>query len=1000
MNCWTRPVRTACVQILIAFGICIAVATGVAAGTNPYRNLSDAPFASVTGGPQGAIVVFEPTDGAVSAASVRTAVASQHSPASLQQAHLTVERMKHHGLLSRGAQVRFPRTMVHMHDGQMALPDLHTAMVTGQQLGAAGNQIAFEFEGFSTQDEAALRAYLNTAVPKARMVYGPPAFDITVKVIRDESMQDIQGGTYNVTTNEIRIPPLSGNFPEDTYVLLMLVLNAFHDDAILFYDAWEQGFIGAAAYAIQSSPGVAPGYDPIDPGPFYCLSVYEAENQPELANSTYYPASGATNMLVWRIAMARAAWLKCYIEDERFFANFNRAYYDSFSEQLPGNVPALTELAASVLPRVEGQSFHDWFNGQYVLDTSVHLGPKLYTWNIPLETSVALISELYTTLPGGDETPMGAQARTVYWSYDFSVKLYAEEGNIMDIPASGGFAGEGFLLPTFFNIGGPQRVTVEIEAANLSRRYPYPYMQRGFGSGDNNLYGGIIGAVEGTLHVTGGRGISDLEVKRGVLGGRLTTGDLKPMQVEISFQTKQGQTTTRTCNVGWDSYVAFLSGAEQTRIQHTFLKGLTGLRMISLPVSPVTGSAPEILGIPADRLLMADWDPTLEGADKYTVWPRARPFAPGRGFWVKLHEDTTMQAFGVLPSSAQSSRVYLPLGWNIIGSPRVKAVNVADMKVQFEQESSVSFAEAVENGWLQQGVFGYEAEAGYDTVEQLQPFAGYWVRVLRSPGVYLEFPPVGDETASTSASSRDGLDWRLPLMVTAGPLVSSAAYLGVSPLASDRPDSRFDLLAPPDFGPSVKLRFIKPGQSQAGAAYLTDVRRPGSRLQWDLQAVCSLPDTKVRLSWPDLSQLPPSLRPVLVDRDTGRRMHMRTVSTYSFSTGPTGGVRSLSIELVDAGTDQLLLTSVTTMQASQGVVVSYSLSRPAAVTARVLNIAGRQVATVSTDQMQSAGSAQAIWNMRNSSGSLVPNGTYLMQVTARSDDGQQASAMQAVVLQR
>ena len=100
---------------------------------------------------------------------------------------------------------------------------------------------------------------------------------------------------------------------------------------------------------------------------------------------------------------------------------------------------------------------------------------------------------------------MGAQARTVYWSYDFSVKLYAEEGNIMDIPASGGFAGEGFLLPTFFNIGGPQRVTVEIEAANLSRLYPYPYMQRGFGSGDNNLYGGIIGAAEGTLQATGGR---------------------------------------------------------------------------------------------------------------------------------------------------------------------------------------------------------------------------------------------------------------------------------------------------------------------------------------------------------------------------------------------------------------------------------------------------------------------------------------------------------------
>ncbi len=57
-----------------------------------------------------------------------------------------------------------------------------------------------------------------------------------------------------------------------------------------FYDAWEEGFAGAAATAIQTTPGVMPGYNPIDPGPFYASSVYEPQNQPDLGgtNSNCY----------------------------------------------------------------------------------------------------------------------------------------------------------------------------------------------------------------------------------------------------------------------------------------------------------------------------------------------------------------------------------------------------------------------------------------------------------------------------------------------------------------------------------------------------------------------------------------------------------------------------------------------------------------------------------------------------------------------------------------
>ncbi|MFP3904833.1 MAG: hypothetical protein ACLFWB_11380, partial [Armatimonadota bacterium] len=812
---------------IAAVGIVTLFCTGVyASGVNRFRNISNAPFHTTTSGPQGAVIVPEAAPGAVDTSALQRAVQTQHSSEALAGTRVTLQRLKQAGVVAQDAEVRFPRTIVHTRDGEMVLPDLADAAVRGQQIGDPTNTLEFEFEGFSSQDERAFRDYLDTAVPKARMVYGPPAFDITVTIIQDENIEAIQGGTYDVSANEIRIAPPTGNFPEDTYILLMLVLNAFHDDAILYYDAWEQGFIGAAAYVVQTTADVSPGYDPIDPGPFYALSVYEAENQPELANPTFYPESGTDNMLVWRIAMARAAWLKCYIEDNDFFKNFNTAYYANFDDDLPGNVPALKLLAQQVLPRVEGRPFFEWFEQNYVLDSSVHLGPKLYLWNIPLEQSVVLIAELYTTLPGGDEQVNGGTARTTYWSYDFSTKLYAEEGNVIDIPGSGADAGEGFLLPTFFNIGGPQRVTVEIEVNGLLRSYPYPYGERGFDPGENNLYGSVQGTTEGTIDVVGGRDISDVEVKRGVWGGRITSGSLSPMQIEVTFENNIGQTVVRTFNIGWGSYVTFINGSEQTRVSHTFEVGDNGLHMMTLPMRPAAGSTAEILNVDPDRLLMADWDPTKQGEDKYSIYPDIRPFAPTRAFWLKLMSDATVETLGIVPPAEEAFTTSVPIGWNMVGSPRQETVELADVQVSYEGSDPVPFSEAASNGWVQADIFGYIQGAGYEITDSMEPYTGYWLRVLRSPAVHLIFPPVTDtqQASTTNDDAGDNLEWKLPLVVQAGPYVNRCAYLGVAPDATQSADPAYDLLAPPDFGDGVKVRFALPGERVDTAAWATDIR--------------------------------------------------------------------------------------------------------------------------------------------------------------------------------
>lgn len=739
--------------IVWTVGVAAVLLLALPAWAAPFRNTVNRAFASRCNGPQGAIVVArQKVTAAASATTVHKALLAQHSARQLRTAMVTYQRIQRLRLKKRPGQVRFPRLVAETLNGKLVQPNLVHARQVGATIGDPANNLTFQFEGFSASDETALRSYLDGAYPKAKLIYGPPAFNMTVKIIQDDTISAVQGGTYDPATNEIRIPTLTGNFPEDTYVLLLLVLNAFHDDAVLYYDSWEQGMAGAAAYAIQMTPGVSPGYDIVDPGPFYCLSVYEAENQPELGNSTYYPASGGTNMLVWRVAMARAAWQKCWIEDPTFFAKFNAAYYAAYNassgDTLPGDVPSLKETVASVLPTVEDTPFASWYEHQYALDTSVRVGQKLYTWNIPLQQSVALIAELYETLAGGDEQPSGGQATTVYWDYTKQTQLFAEEGNNIEIPAGGSSPGEGFLLPTFFNIGGAQRITVQMDVAGLRRNYVYPYGERGFELSENNLYGGIVGSDAGTVNVTGGNGITDLAADRGVWGKRITTASLTPLKLQVTYQPTGGQPFTRNVNVGWDSYVCFMEAGAQATLTHNFTYDTNGLYLMSLPLQPQTADMASILGIPASQLLLAWWDPNFAGDNKYRLWPSFPMQTLGSAYWLRVLSDTVVNMTGLKADPALPYEVTIGGGWDLLGCPRTEAVALADVQVRQGSAEPVTWAEAVTQHLVQDGLYSYSQSNGYELKDALQPWQGYWLRCLVPNGVTLIFPA---QTAASAA---------------------------------------------------------------------------------------------------------------------------------------------------------------------------------------------------------------------------------------------------------
>jgi hypothetical protein len=96
----------------------------------------------------------------------------------------------------------------------------------------------------------------------------------------------------------------------------------------------------------------------------------------------------------------------------------------------------------------------------------------------------------------------------------------------------------------------------------------------------------------------------------------------------------------------------------------------------------------------------------------------------------------------------------------------------------------------------------------------------------------------------------------------------------------------------------------------------------------------------------------------------------------------------------------IAVTSATAHATPHGVEVLVGLSAPASVSVRVLNIAGRPVEIICRARQCGAGTHTLLWNARSDNGLPVPNGTYLVQVTARSVDGSQASGLAQVRIAR
>ena len=139
--------------LLIVAALCLGLQTFASAG---FHNTSNKRFASRCNGPQGAIVVVNQKPGvATAAASPLKALQAQHNPNKLKRAVASFRRLQKRHLKSNAGQVRFPRVMVHTLNGQLVQPNLMQAQSAGKAIGNQGNNLTFQYVGWSASDQAA-----------------------------------------------------------------------------------------------------------------------------------------------------------------------------------------------------------------------------------------------------------------------------------------------------------------------------------------------------------------------------------------------------------------------------------------------------------------------------------------------------------------------------------------------------------------------------------------------------------------------------------------------------------------------------------------------------------------------------------------------------------------------------------------------------------------------------------------------------------------------------
>jgi len=441
--------------------------------------------------------------------------------------------------------------------------------------------------------------------------------------------------------------------------------------------------------------------------------------------------------------------------------------------------------------------------------------------------------------------------------------------------------------------------------------------------------------------------------------------------------------------------VAVQGGEVAVAVQGTLA---AGYQRFSVPVQAQDTSASAILG-PALGAASGTWRCYDMVGGRYYLYPdaRVRPMDAGRGFWLWTASGGTVRVTGAQANPALPAPIGVPVGWSLMGCPFNQTVPWDDAHVQVTCSGvTLPLSQAIAKGWIGPTIYGYAHGANVPINSSrpgsLQPWQGYQIYGRQTCTLKITASPVGSAAAAavTPAAKQDD-GWRLPLEARCSGFADVCSTLGAGQTASE---------PHPPLGPGVSLYFVDgpaPQDSPGWASAVRDSVQPNE--EWQCVVQTDQPNAPVTLTWPDLSEVPNGYRPVLIDEATGKQTYMRTMGGIGFQPGKTGE-RRFTVRLNGEGAATAVVHSLAAVPTRLGAEIAFTLSARAQVRATIMNIAGREIAVVAPGKECQAGTNTLTWNGQTNAGLSVPNGTYLIRVEARKEDGQQAQAIATLSMRR
>lgn len=439
-----------------------------------------------------------------------------------------------------------------------------------------------------------------------------------------------------------------------------------------------------------------------------------------------------------------------------------------------------------------------------------------------------------------------------------------------------------------------------------------------------------------------------------------------------------------------------------------------GANLVSPPWDFADNSWEGILSLDLNTDFQAyTWDAQLQQYVTQTTAER------GRGSWIVSKSDLGTR---VLTGSPQQPAdefpdptnfdvggapiVRLQPGWNLVGNPYNYAFPLGQITgIPVGQNNlALTYGDLVRLGYTDGSFSYYDQDLhGYGSPTQgvdsrLQPNRGYWV--YANVAFDIQFPPLYDlfiKSADVTPTFPQRFNnWKLQLSAATPNATDTQNYIGIVRDPANAPALSFRK-APMAPTTDAIRSYVTSGSLQMGSSL-----RYARGVQTFTYNVNNKAAGPVTISWPNLKQIPSNLAVSITDNVTRKKINARSAAGYTY-TAPQASIRSFTVTVTPQGTVAQRIGSVGTQIVQAGSVklmnISFVTSGRGAATLQILKN-GVVVGTAASDIDIIAGTNKVTWPMIGTNGLPLPNGSYVLSVSATGESGVTSVKQTSITVRR